>query len=124
MLDQLYIEEEVKFRLCKRAYVSKHHYIIQGERTQAVTSNLALTDRKNTINVNLMADSVQGRLGIYAWMITVILSWHLLTLEVFFPKEVKIHRKLPKQSQNCLFLADLTTFPIDLNTALPAHQIW
>ena len=39
---------------------------IQGVPTQTVKSNLALTDRKNTIHFNLMADSVQGRLGIYS----------------------------------------------------------
>ena len=91
---------------------------------QTLTSNLVLKDRKNTINSNLMADSVQGRLGIYAWMITVILSWHLLTSDASFSKSSQKHQKLPKHSQNCLLPADLTTFPIDFNTAIPAHQIW
>ena len=91
---------------------------------QTVTSNLDLTERKNAINFYLKVDSVQGRLGIYAWMITVILSWHLLTSEVFFSKRSKKHRKLPKQSQNCLFPADLTIFSINLSLELPTHQIW
>ena len=60
---------------------------------QTVTSNLSLTDRKNTINVNLMADSVQGRLGIYAWTISKVPSWPLLASVTsnftIFPKEVK-----------------------------------
>ena len=38
---------------------------IQGEWTQTVTSNLALTDRKNVITFNLKGFSVQGRLEIY-----------------------------------------------------------
>ena len=51
---------------------------LQGDRMQTVKSNLSLTDRRNTINFNLMADSVQGRLGIYAWMISKVPSWPLL----------------------------------------------
>ena len=39
---------------------------IQGVRMQTVTSNLAMTDRKNTTNFNLIANYIQGRLGIYA----------------------------------------------------------
>ena len=38
---------------------------IQGEWTQTVTSNLALTNRKKAINFNLKGFSIQGRLGIY-----------------------------------------------------------
>ena len=41
------------------------YILIQGEWTQTVTSNLALTNRKNVINFNLKGFSVQGRLGIY-----------------------------------------------------------
>ena len=59
---------------------------VQGEPTQSVKSNLAVTERKNAIIFNLKVDSVQGRLGIYAWMITVILSWHLLTSDASFSK--------------------------------------
>ena len=53
--------------------------VIQGEPTQSVKSNLFLTDRKNITNFNLMANYLQGRLGIYAWMINKIPSWPLLT---------------------------------------------
>ena len=52
--------------------------VIQGEPTQSVKSNLAMTDRKNTTNFNLIANYIQGRLGIYAWMINEIPSWPLL----------------------------------------------
>ena len=38
--------------------------------SQTVTSNLDLTGRKYAINFNLKVDSDQGRLDIYAWMIT------------------------------------------------------
>ena len=38
---------------------------VQGEWMQTVTSNLALTDRKNVITFNLKGFSVQGRLEIY-----------------------------------------------------------
>ena len=51
---------------------------LQGEWTQTVTSNFAMTDRKNAINFNLKGFSVQGRLGIYPWMIIMIISWPLL----------------------------------------------
>ena len=51
---------------------------LQGVRMQTVTSNLAMTDRKNTTNFNLIANYIQGRLGIYAWMINEIPSWPLL----------------------------------------------
>ena len=37
---------------------------IQGERTQTVTSNLDLTERKHALNFDLKVDSDQGRLGI------------------------------------------------------------
>ena len=52
--------------------------VLQGVRMQTVTSNLAMTDRKNTTNFNLIANYIQGRLGIYAWMINEIPSWPLL----------------------------------------------
>ena len=45
-------------------------HIVQGVPTQTVKSNLASTERKNAIKFNLKVNSVQGRLGIYAWMIT------------------------------------------------------
>ena len=48
--------------------------VIQGERTQSVKSNFALTEGKNAIKFNLKVDSDQGSLGIYAWMNTFILS--------------------------------------------------
>ena len=51
---------------------------IQGVWMQTVTSNLDQTERKNAINFNLKVDSVQGRLGIYAWMISKVPSWPLL----------------------------------------------
>ena len=63
---------------------------LQGDRMQTVKSNLSLTDRKNTINVNLMVDSVQGRLGIYAWMITVVCDPQLASIDLgglLFPKK-------------------------------------
>ena len=44
---------------------SKTDKSLQGEWTQTVTSNLAMTDRKNVINLNIKGVSVQGRLGIY-----------------------------------------------------------
>ena len=50
-------------------------HFIQGERTQTVKSNLATRDRKNVINFNLMGFSVQGRFGIYPWIIIMIISW-------------------------------------------------
>ena len=58
--------------------LSRYVIIQQGDQMQTVKSNLSLTDRRNTINFNLMADSVQGRLGIYAWMISKVPSWPLL----------------------------------------------
>ena len=39
-------------------------YVLQGEWTQTVKSNLDLTERKHAINFNLKVDSDQGRLGI------------------------------------------------------------
>ena len=41
-----------------------HTTYLQGDPTQTVKSNLALTDRKHAINFNLKVDSDQGRLGI------------------------------------------------------------
>ena len=62
-----------------RSYTHWVHFTyVQGDRMQTVKINLSLTDRRNTINFNLMADSVQGRLGIYAWMISKVPSWPLL----------------------------------------------
>ena len=65
--------------------------LLQGVRMQTVTSNLAMTDRKNTTNFNLIANYIQGRLGIYAWMINEIPSWPLLasvtsnfTIHIFY----------------------------------------
>ena len=51
-----------------RKYIGKVQttVLLQGVRTQTVTSNLAMTDRKNTTNFNLIANYIQGRLGIYA----------------------------------------------------------
>ena len=40
------------------------YVLLQGDPTQTVKSNLALTDRKHAINFNLMVDSDQGWLGI------------------------------------------------------------
>ena len=97
--------------------------LLQGVWMQTVTSNLDQTERKNAIKFNLKVNSVQGMLGIYAWMITVILSWHLLTSEVSFSKSSQKDKKVPKYSQNWLLLADWTTFPTDFNTALPTQQI-
>ena len=37
---------------------------LQGDRTQTVTSNFDLTERKHAINFNLKVDSDQGRLEI------------------------------------------------------------
>ena len=39
-------------------------YLLQGVRTQTVTSNLDLTERKHAINFDLKVDSDQGRLEI------------------------------------------------------------
>ena len=39
---------------------------LQGVWMQTVTSDLATTDRENTTNFNLIANYIQGRLGIYA----------------------------------------------------------
>ena len=75
--------------LCARFAV--YTVYLQGVPMQTVKSNLDQTERKN-----LKVDSDQGRLGIYAWMITVILSWHLLTSEVSFSKINQKHQKLPK----------------------------
>ena len=54
-------------------------YKLQGDPMQTVKSNLVLTDIKNVINFNLMMFSVHRRLGIYPWMIIMIISWPLLT---------------------------------------------
>ena len=74
---------------------------------QTVASNLALTNRKNTINVNLMVDSVQGRLGIYAWMISKVPSWPLLASVTsnftIFPKEVKNTEKYQNNHKIAFF---------------------
>ena len=56
---------------------------VQGVRMQTVTSNLDQTERKNAINFNLKVDSDQGRLGIYPWMIIMIISWPLLASVTF-----------------------------------------
>ena len=69
---------------------------LQGVRTQTVTSNLDKTERKNAININLKVDSDQGRLGIYAWMITVILTWPQLTSEASFSRTSQKHQIFPK----------------------------
>ena len=110
--------------VCLKLIHIRQRFYLQGVPTQTVKSNLASTERKNAIKFNLKVNSVQGRLGIYAWMITVTLSWHLLTSEVSFSKSSQKHQKLPKYSQNCLLLADLTTFPTYFNTALLTQQIW
>ena len=83
-----------KFRNNRRIHYT--HPVLQGVRTQTVTSNLDQTERKNAININLKVDSDQGRLGIYAWMITVILTWHLLTSEASFSKTSQKHKIFPK----------------------------
>ena len=91
---------------------------------QTVTSNLDLTERKNAINFNLKVDSVKGRLGIYAWMITEILSSGIYWPQrSSFPKEVKT-QKTAKTITKLLILADLTIFSINLSPVLPTHQIW
>ena len=69
---------------------------LQGEPTQTVKSNLAVIERKNDIMFNLKVDSVQGRLGIYAWMITVILTWPQLTSEASFSRTSQKHQIFPK----------------------------
>ena len=69
---------------------------IQGEPIQSVKSNLDVTERKNGITFNLKVDSVKGRLRIYAWMMTVILSWDLLTSEASFSKTSQKHKIFPK----------------------------
>ena len=66
-------ENSISFYQRTHNVVSKQK--VQGEWTQTVTSNLAMTDRKNVINFNLKGFSVQGRLGIYPWMIIMIISW-------------------------------------------------
>ena len=38
---------------------------IQGPQYLSVQSNLAMTDRKNVINLNIKGFSIQGWLGIY-----------------------------------------------------------
>ena len=69
---------------------------LQGVRMQTVTSNLDQTERKNAVNINLKVDSDQGRLGIYAWMITVILTWPQLTSEASFSRTSQKHQIFPK----------------------------
>ena len=91
---------------------------------QIVTTNLDQTERKNAINFNLKVDSVQGMLGIYAWMITEILSSGIYwPRRSSFPKEIKT-QKTAKTITKLLILADLTIFSINLSPALPTHQIW
>ena len=51
----------------------EHPVELQGERTQSVKINSALTERKNAIKFNLKVDSDKGSLGMYAWMNTFIL---------------------------------------------------
>ena len=60
---------------CKLSYGTLIMILLQGPQQLSVQSNLAMTDRKNVINFNLKGFSVQGRLGIYPWMIIMIISW-------------------------------------------------
>ena len=86
---------------------------------QTVTSNLAMTDRKNTTNFILFANYIQGRLGIYAWMISKIPSWPLLasvtskfTIDI---SHLTLWSETPKITKyKLLLLLDLMTFLIDL----------
>ena len=103
-------------------------FLLQGEPTQSVKSNLFLTDRKNITNFNLMANYLQGRLGIYAWMVNKIPSWPLLasvtsnfTIHIF----TWIFGQKGQELQNpkLLLLNDFMTFSKDFNTALLPQQI-
>ena len=60
--------------LKKVAWLLKH--MIQGVRSQTVTSNFDLTERKNAINFNLKVDSDQGRLEI--WYSTIKIQKNIL----------------------------------------------
>ena len=102
--------------------------LLQGVRMQTVTSNLAMTHRKNTTNFILIANYIQGRLGIYAWMINEIPSWPLLasvtsnfTIHIFTWLFGQKGQEL--QNPKLLLLNDFMTFLKDFNTALLPQQI-
>ena len=102
--------------------------LLQGEWGLSVKSNLAMTDKKSARNFNLIMNSVQGRVGIYASMIRVILSWPLLASETsFFTIHLftwlfgQKHQKL--QTLKLSLLADLMTFSVDFNNALLTHEV-
>ena len=59
-------------------FLNIQYTVLQGVPMQTVKSNLDQTERKNAINFNFKMDFVQGRLGIYAWMISKVPSWPLL----------------------------------------------
>ena len=102
--------------------------MVQGEWCLSVKSNLTLTDRKSARNFNLIMNSVQGRVGIYASMIRMILSWPLLasmtsffTIYLFTWLFGQKHQKL--QTLKLPLLADLITFSIEFNNSLLTYQI-
>ena len=101
---------------------------IQGEWCLSVKSNLTLTDRKSARNFNLIMNSGQGRVGIYASMIRMILSWPLLvsvtsffTIYLFTWLFGQKHQIL--QTLKMGLLADLITFSIEFNNSLLTHQV-
>ena len=105
-----------------------HIIVLQGVRMQTVTSNLAMTDRKNTTNFNLIANYIQGRLGIYAWMINEIPSWPLLAsvtsnFTIHISTWIFGQKGQELQNPKLLLLNDFMTFSKDFNTALLPQQI-